>query len=503
MKRIYILLSFLFFLLLTLIPTGRAQTIVLGDATGLRASWGYPNPYTCVPRGPGYCRASLLFDTLVWKDQKGTIPFLAEKWSYNEKENSWTFLIREGILWHDGKPLTARDVAFTFRYIIKYPVPFYGKVSCLIKDVQVKGRKVTVYLKGPNPDFIGHYVGTMLIIPEHIWKGVGDPYHFTAPRSFIGTGPFILEEYHKGEDLYIYRANHDYFMGKPKFEKVIFKKVPDQHQALINGEIDMARINGKMIPRMQENGLKVISGPSYWNLKLLFNTRKGPFTHQKARQAIAYAIDREAMVKIVKMGFAKKGNPNFLPDDNPWYCPSSNQYPYRPEMTRRLIRKANLPTEITMIASSRFRKDAEFVQKALKGVGLKVKVRFYDLNTADALIMKDNFDLAITGHGGLGGAPSMMVKFITQKVTYSARFEDAQLKALLKKVERLRDKEERRKVMCKFQEVYAEKLPALTLYYPTWYYAFSDKAEFYLTPGGVAFGIPLPLNKLIFVERKQ
>lgn len=501
MKKVCLILSFLFVSLLILNPAGSAKTIILGDETGLGTSWGYPNPYASVPRGPGYCRASLLFDTLVWKDQKRIIPFLAEQWSFNEQDNSCTFLIRNGIQWHDGKPLTARDVAFSFRYIQKYPTPFYGKISGLIRDVRVKGREVTVYLKRPNADFIGHYVGTMLIIPEHIWKGVEDPYHFTAPRSFVGSGPFILEEYRKGEGIYIYRANHDYFMGKPTFEKVIFKKVPNQHQALLKGEIDMAQINGTMIPRLREKGLRVISGPSYWNLKLLFNTRKGPFTDHKARQTIAYAIDRDAMVKIVKSGFAKKGNANLLPEDNPWYCPVPNEYPYKPDLAKRLIKETKLLTEINMIAASRFRKDAEFVQKALKRVGLNVKAKFYDLNTADALIMKDNFDLAITGHGGLGGAPSMLAKFITQKVTYSARFEDAELEGLLKKVESLKDEETRRKLMCKIQEVYAEKLPALTLYYPTWYFSFSNKADFFLTPGGVALGIPLPLNKLIFVER--
>jgi peptide/nickel transport system substrate-binding protein len=82
---------------------------------------------------------SFLFDTLVWKDRNGYVPALARTWSYDSKKTAYYFTLTEGILWHDGKPFTARDAAFTFRYIRQHPYPWVNS------DIIKKARRSTIF----------------------------------------------------------------------------------------------------------------------------------------------------------------------------------------------------------------------------------------------------------------------------------------------------------------------------------------------------------------------
>ena len=86
------------------------DVLTIADTTG---DWGFPSPYAHYSRGPGYVRMSLIFDTLIWKDQNGFVPALAEKWEYLPDEKAYVFNLRKGVTWNDGEPFTARDVAFT------------------------------------------------------------------------------------------------------------------------------------------------------------------------------------------------------------------------------------------------------------------------------------------------------------------------------------------------------------------------------------------------------
>jgi peptide/nickel transport system substrate-binding protein len=96
----------------------KVDVLTIADSTG---DWGYPSPYGHYARGPCYIRMSLIFDTLIWKDESGFVPALAEKWEYLPDEKAYVFHLRKGVTWNDGEPFTARDVAFTFDYIKKHP----------------------------------------------------------------------------------------------------------------------------------------------------------------------------------------------------------------------------------------------------------------------------------------------------------------------------------------------------------------------------------------------
>ncbi|WP_342673374.1 ABC transporter substrate-binding protein, partial [Methanothrix sp.] len=108
------------------------QSITIADSTG---DWGYPSPFGHYSRGPGYIRMSLIFDTLIWKDEKGFVPALATSWEYLPDETAYLFHLREGVTWNDKEPFSAQDVAFTIGYFSDHPYQWVD--SRIIKSAEV------------------------------------------------------------------------------------------------------------------------------------------------------------------------------------------------------------------------------------------------------------------------------------------------------------------------------------------------------------------------------
>ncbi|MFY9139549.1 MAG: ABC transporter substrate-binding protein, partial [Thermacetogeniaceae bacterium] len=160
----------------------------VADATG---DWGYPSPYAHYSRGPGYVRMSFIFDTLVWKDDQGYVPALAESWDYLEDENAYIFKLRTDASWHDGEKFTPQDVEFTFNYIKEHPYQWVD--SGIVEKVEViDDSTVKVFLSKPYAPFMDNVACTLPVLPEHIWKDVRDPEQFQEEKAVIGTGPFKL-----------------------------------------------------------------------------------------------------------------------------------------------------------------------------------------------------------------------------------------------------------------------------------------------------------------------
>ena len=155
------------------IDDGDVEVLTIADYTG---DWGYPSPYGHYSRGPGYIRMSLIFDTLVWKDENGIVPALAESWQM-EGDDVYTFNLRDDVLWHDGEKLTAQDVVFTIDYIKEHPYIWVS--SDIIKTAEaVDDHTVRISLKKPYAPFLDAVAGTLPILPEHIYEGVDNPADF-------------------------------------------------------------------------------------------------------------------------------------------------------------------------------------------------------------------------------------------------------------------------------------------------------------------------------------
>lgn len=484
--------------------------------------WGLPTPFTFYPRGPGYVHLSLVYDTLTWKDDKGVIPWLAEKWEASADATTWTFVLRAGVKWQDGKPLTAKDVVFTFGYLRQHPVEWFNLE--MIRTVEAKDERTVVFtLKSPYVPFLQQVAGNVPIIPEHVWSAVADPRKEARPELVVGSGPYRLVSYDRSQGAYSYEANEEFFLGAPKVKKLLFVPAGDQVAALERGEVHAADVPATLAAKFREDPrFEVISGPAFWVLKLMFNLDKEPFRRAEVRQAVAYAINREELVKRAVPGGlegAKPGSPGFLPPDSSWHDPEAAKlYPPDPDKAKALLKEAGIydrnndgvaedntgrRMRFTLLASQQYTREAEAIKLMLGDIGFALEVKALDMKALDGLIEGGQFDLALTGHGGLGNDPAIVSGFgVWQRGALSPGTpKEPAYRELAHKLLTVPETQRRREICREMQNLYAQSLPCLPLYYPIWYFAYDPNVFdgwFFTAEGGIAVGIPMFYNKLAF-----
>jgi len=501
--------------LLVIFYGGREQpsesiSYTIADSTG---DWGYPSPYTHYSRGPGYVRMSLIFETLVWKDDSDFVPALAKDWEYVEEENAYIFELRDDVTWHDGTNFTAEDVVFTFEYTKQHPYQWVD--SSLVKSAEaIDEYTVKLYLSQPYAPFLQDVAGTQPIIPKHIWQYVTEPEKFTDAQAVIGTGPYTLADYSQEHGTYLYKAYSNYYLGKPAVDELKFVKISAAMipSALEQGSVNAGDVPPEIISELEEAGLTIITAPYAWNAKLMINHQKEPLSSKQFRQALAYAINRTALVEITQMGHALAGSPGMIPPTSDWYNPDTPQYEYNPAKTKQLLEGLNYTLEngyftkggeelkLELIAAADFKEVGQFVKDQLETAGIKIEFSTLEAKTVDARVEAWDFDLSIYGHGGLY-EPSILYTVILGEGFNSARYTSNEtLNQLLEAQLSEMDAGVRKGLVWQIQEIYAEDLPALTLYYPDSYWAHDGSVSLYYTMDGIASGIPIPLNRLAFVK---
>ncbi|MCD6358430.1 MAG: ABC transporter substrate-binding protein [Dehalococcoidia bacterium] len=488
----------------------------IADSTG---DWGYPSPYTHYSRGPGYIRMSFVFDTLVWKDEMGKfVPALAEEWQYLEDENAYVFKLRDNVTWHDGEKFTAEDVAFTVEYVKEHPMPFTTLIgpSGIRETEIIDDYTIKISLEQLYAPFLNDIAGTLVMLPQHIWEEVVVPEEFTDAKAVVGTGPYMLVDYSKEHGTYLYKAFPDYYLGKPAVEELKLVKIGEQMipAALKEGSVDYGGVSPDIVGEMEKEGFAVVMAPRGWNAKLTINHNKEPLSTREFRQALAYAIDRDGLVEITQRGHGAAGSAGMIPPDSEWYNPNIEQYAYNPEKARELLEgmgyqledgwfvKDGEPLELELLTQSRygFVEVGEFIQQQLESIGIKIELRCLEGKSLDSRVDAWDFDLSVYGHGGLY-EPSILNKVITGSGFNSARYEKNEiLNQLLEEQRQEMNPVKRKELVQQIQAVYADVLPALTLYYPNWYSAHNSRVAIFYTPGGVASGIPIALNKLAFMQ---
>ena len=476
--------------------------------------WGHPSPFG-FNRGPGFTRASLLFDTLVWRDASGeTIPWLATDWSRSDDSLTWTFTLRDGVRWHNGQPLTAADVAFSFEYMQAHPGAgwFMTQVSEVKSATAVGDLEVEIEMVRPYAPFLQTVAEATLIFPQHIWQDVAEPQPFTDSSAFIGSGAYRLVEYSQEEGTYLFEANPDFFLGTPYVRRIEFIPTSDEILALSNGDIaafdKFGGVTDEMLEPFRQAPFAVKEAPGEWGMFLYFNLEKDtPLQDVRVRQAIAHAVDRQAMVERVLFGFGDPGNPGFLPPANPFHNPDVTGYAYDLEQARALLQEAGYdgtPIQLAyspdwIMASARV---VEIIQAGLGEIGLNLETATMDQATIDAAATEGSYELLITGFGGLGADPDQLRRNFASSsqsrgFSRGLGYHNAEFDALAGAQVTMTDPEQRAAALDQMQAILAQDLPALALYYTARVVVYDAEVfdNWYYTPGGFGGGIPMPYNK--------
>ncbi len=483
--------------------------------------WSRPSPFAS-GRGPGLVQAGLLFDTLVWKDASGRfLPWLAASWQRSRDGRRWTFRLRPGVRWHDGRPLTAQDVAFTFEYLRHGPgstrdaIPRQG-LEVVASVEAPSADTVVVRLTSPSVSFEEWVAGRVLVLPEHVWSQIDDPFLAAGPGTVMGSGPYRLVSYDEGSGSCAYDANPDYFLGLPYVRRLELLALPDPLAAFHRGEIDAVNAGGEdaafnaSFGAVRHRTFATMTARGEWTRALYFNLSAGfPLDDRRFRQAVAYAIDRDELVRQVLYGRGEPGSVGGLAPSHPMVAPDLPQYRRDLSRSAALLDALGLPPSTTgrrwtatLYGSEASAGAAALVAAQLGEVGIELEVEVLPLGAADALTAAGRYQMALIGHGGLGGDPDWLRLQLSATSRAAARirvhgyrnpsFEDLAARQLAAP-----DAEVRRRLVHPMQRIVAEDLPVLGLYVPTRVIAFDEQVfdAWYFTPGGVWGAYPGALNK--------
>lgn len=337
-----------------------------------------------------------VYDTLVEPDENLEMqPSIAESWETSDDQLTWTFTVRDGVTFSDGSDLTAEDAAYSYNRIIDEELSSSYKFAQVESVVALDPQTLEIKLKQPQPNLLaalGGYKGMAIVSQENVESG-------DIKTEPIGSGPFKLASFRSGDRIELTR-NEEYWGEKPPLDGVTFTFVKDPTVALQNlqgGEVQWTdNLPPQQVATLEESDEIVVeSEPTsdYWYLAL--NQKREPFNDVDVRRAIAFAIDREAIVKAAKFGNATV-NQTAIPEASSWYHEYA-PYSYDPDQARELLDDAGV-SDLTMdiMVTSDYPETvsaAQVIADQLSDVGIEVNIRELDFSTWLDEQGKGNFDM--------------------------------------------------------------------------------------------------------------
>ncbi len=366
-----------------------------------------------------------VFEALIGKDAKGKlIPQLAEAWRAID-DTTWEFKLRKGVKFHDGSDFTAADVVFTLDRVPNVPnspSSFATYSKQIVEKIIVDPLTIRFKTAGPYP-LIPNDMGTILIVSSRAAKGAGTE-DFNSGKAAIGTGPFKLMRYAKGDRVEL--ARHDaYWGGKAPWDKVTFRIItsdPTRVAALYANDVqaienvptsDLAKIS----KTVAINTFRVVSHRVMY-LHLDSNRDRTPFVTDKAgkpldknplkdarvRRAISKAINRPALVERVMEGAARTTG-QLMPDGMFGYSPALKPEAYDADGARKLLAEAGYPDGFSLTLhgpNDRYVNDdqiAQAIAQMLSRAGIATKVETMPSSVYFSRASKLEFSLILVGWG--------------------------------------------------------------------------------------------------------
>lgn len=378
----------------------------------------------------------LIFSRLLKVDTDlNLVPDLAESYEISDDATQFTFTLRDDAVWHDGEPVTVDDVIFTYKLAMQPAVAAkqYGKLSQIVgasefnagtsDDVpgleRVDDRTVRITLAEPNVAWLFGTAGSnslIWILPEHILADVAPEdldQHPYMLKPEVGSGPYQFVEY--VPDQYVqFTANPDFYLGAPKIEQVFLQlAVPTTQLAqLESGQLDlMPRMSPRDGDRLMDNpDLNIVASPGVGVFQIAINNER--FPDKRFRQAIMYAVDRQALLDVVELGQGRLVNSTVIGPEWATYD-DLNPYPYDPDKARELLAEAEWDSSqtISLTWSQGFQAielAAPVFQQQLAEVGITVELA--PLESAaylQAVVTEPDFDMAWFGGGSYGMDPDV------------------------------------------------------------------------------------------------
>jgi peptide/nickel transport system substrate-binding protein len=454
--------------LLAVLVLGVAAAPALAQPASLVVQVATEPPGLDLTASPASAISAVVFynvqECLVKVDRNGKIvPWLAERWHTSDSRN-YTFFLKKGVHFHNGREVRAADVKFVIERAMnpetKHPYPGY---YAAIGDIVVKDDyTITFSLKQLDANFLLNMARSgSVIYPREAVD--------TLKSAPIGTGPFRVSDWVRGDHIVLVK-NADYHVkGLPKLDRVTYRFIPDPNAALAAlkaGDIDAAMfgIGPEHVPDLQKDPrFQVVIGETTNDVILAMNNSKKPYSDVRVRRAMTHAIDKKEVVKGAMFGLGRILGTNVDPL-NPYFVDMSGAMPYDPAKAKRLLAEAGYPNgfdTVLKVAPQYYYtvRTGEVLTSQLQKVGVNVKIEQIEWGQWLSRVWKEaDYDLTIIGHAEAWDIGN----YANPK--YYFRYDNAKFQELFKKSETTVDDRARRELYVQMQKMLVDEAPAVWLY---------------------------------------
>lgn len=431
------------------------------------------------------------FTTLQWQLE------MAQDLKVDESGKVLTFTLRPNLKWSDGSPLTVEDFQFTFDNISKpnkeNPTLNYARLADTARVASFKSdpatATITVTLNQAYARDLALYYSVYPVVPKKVWDG--KPYFDSAAnpehkKPTVVSGPYMVESYDPAVQAVLV-PNPNWYRGKPNFDKVIVKPFAANllYEALKNGQADFS---WDVLPPAQFNEVKGnaniktyewTSVTAAWRY-LTHNMTRAPFNDKALRQAIAFALDRDALIKLSESGRAQQMH-SFLPDTSPNYYPEVPRYNFSLDKAKKVLEDAGYklnggvlsgkdgqPVKFTIlyeVTDPISKLVVTYMQAQLKSLGMDVQVDGREPQAYLSTLIGKNYDIA-TGVTGMPFPDPDTAKFwfTSDGVFNTTGFKNERVDELFKLGASEQDAAKRKGIYNELQKILSEELPLNIMY---------------------------------------
>lgn len=437
-----------------------------------------------------------VFDTLVmFNSNMEIVPALAESWTTSEDGLTWTFKLRPGVTFHNGEPLKASDVAFSIERIKDPDIasPRAGDFAVVESIETPDDATVVLHLSKPFSPLLSKLANSLnVIVSEEVAKANNNDLN----EVVIGTGPFKFVEYIPQTRMVLER-NPD-FWGQdadgnqlPYLDGITFLFYPEpvaRTTAIQTGNVDWIEyVPAASLPLLQgADDVNVVGGVSNNFRSIYLNVTRPPFDNKLVRQALSYAIDRQAIVDVALFGTGGVVATGTTVPPGQYYAIESSPYTQRDvEKARALLTEAGYPDgfsfDLYVTSTYDFLRDpAEIIQANLDDIGVEVNIVAEDWSIYLPKVLEHDFAATILGESGQSDPDDFLYStFHTGEGGNLGLFSDPELDALLEQGRRVADPEKRKEIYLEAQRLILDSAPHVFLFHSAQYEALRPNVHGY------------------------
>lgn len=391
-------------------------------------------------------------------------PSLATSWGYSSDGETGFYELRDDFRWSDGEVLDAEDVAYTIN-TIKEENPKGGVVNGfmtnLVKATAASPTRVELQLSQPDSIVVPEVGFWMTVVPEHVFSKQPSIDDFANDKDWVSAGPYRLAEVARGQSYTLERVEPYPLApgGRPTLSKVVFKVYPDVNTeilALKNGDVDVI---GNALPPAQVKDLKATSGiavaevPGLGFTHMTYNMKRAPMDDVRVRQALAHAVDYEAIRTVAVQGQAVTANSSPITDTLKEFAdPTLQEYPFDIEKSKRLLAEAGVTDlRLGMIYSLQdpvVSAWATLVKDTAAQAGITIELQGLDRNTYLAKTAEGDYDI-YAGSFAIMDEPvsNMALQYLPDGAINYSQVDDPALSELIRDAQSTVDPEEQKQLV--------------------------------------------------------